>query len=569
MVPETQEESREEETFIQKTKGGFLRFLAIILDCSLAFALFSFFSNFEWLNSAYKEIHRISLSLNLFKNENFLHHTTPFLFLNLFFIVSIRFWTTLIFGVSYSQMLLGLRGSISFWWNRIGGGVRVLLELFLLPFIVFDLICLFRLRTLKEFLTYTHVVDRDPKIPLFRILFLLPLFAILMLTSPLYHNRSLLEDPNIKLGKRTKKVKLKSSINSLKKHYSSNIFKFSSFSSLSGGRFIILPSFDIFKEGSKRKIKPYFVIYDKESLSIGEWRLEKKIYLLTLFDRIKGIQPLFSKYYPNLSVLLDEERKDFSLKKYKGEYQAKFILNEKILEEIQRYSTISFELNLKNIYQHMVKNGPFFGGHILFKQSLLKFVPSWTEPRVDQIKLGNGIFLRLRQNFSNKSFLENEWRETLLSLNSHNSLIFSFKWSDGASPRKDIQSFYKDFFAPMIWYFDYKNLFAFPLKKENMKPFHIGDYYTKRSLSKKNILILENYIKNYFFNLAKEILFSKSNDKKFKVLLVKAVQRMVDIGEIVNEKAKNYYSASYLSSLKGLKVAILNGDKGHIQKGLK
>ena len=217
----------------------------------------------------------------------------------------------------------------------------------------------------------------------------------------------------------------------------------------------------------------------------------------------------------------------------------------------------------------MVQNGPFFGGHILFKQSLLNFVQSWTEPRVDQIKLGNGIFLRLRQNFSNKSFLENEWRETLLSLNSHNGLIFSLKWSDGASPRKDIQSFYKGFFAPMIWYFDYKNLFAFPLKKENMKPFHIGDYYTKRSLSKKNILILENYIKNYFFNLAKEILFSKSNDKKFKVLLVKTVQRMVDIGEIVNEKVKNYYSASYLSSLKGLKTAILDGDKGYIQKGLK
>ena len=44
---------------------------------------------------------------------------------------------------------------------------------------------------------------------------------------------------------------------------------------------------------------------------------------------------------------------------------------------------------------------------------------------------------------------------------------------------------------------------------------------------------------------------------------------MVDIGEIVNEKVNDYYSASYLSSLKELKTAILDGDKGYIQQGLK
>ena len=78
----------------------------------------------------------------------------------------------------------------------------------------------------------------------------------------------------------------------------------------------------------------------------------------------------------------------------------------------------------------------------------------------------------------------------------------------------------------MIWYFDYKNLFAFPLKEQNMKPFHVGDYYTKKSLSKGNILILEKYIKKYFFSLAKENLLSSRIDKKFKVLLVKSVQRI-------------------------------------------
>ena len=569
MTNNIQVENKDKESFLLKTKGGLIRFAALVLDSSLALVLFSFFLSTEWLNETYKEIHRISLSLNLFENDQFLHHTAPFFILNLFFLFSWRFWTTCIFGVSFFQMLLGLRGGVSFWWNRFGGGVRVLLEFIFIPFIFFELVCLFRYRTLKEFLTYTHVVDRESKFPFIRILIFLPFFISLMLISPLYQNRSLLEGADIKIGKKIKKVKIKiSNLKSHKKHYSSNSYKFSSFSSLSNGRFVILPSFDIWKEGAKRKIIPFFTIYDTENSSLGEWRLEKKISLFDLFDKIRGLQPLFSKFYPGLSNVLDRPRRKFIPKNYKGEYQAKFFLNETIVNEIQEYATISFKLNWKNVYKHMIKNGPFFGGYILFKQSLLDFIPQRSRPRIDQISLGNGTFLRLRQDLRKKTFLENEWRETLLSLNSHNALLLSLKWSDGPSPRKSLVSFYQDFFAPMIWYFDYKKLFAFPLKEENMRPFHIGDYYTRRPLSKEKVIVLERYIKKYFFSLAKEKLFSSRVDKKFKLLLVKSVQRMIDIGEIRNKKVKNYYSESYFNYLKRLKLAIVDNDKGHFKKGL-
>ncbi|MEC7182629.1 MAG: hypothetical protein VXW15_07945, partial [Bdellovibrionota bacterium] len=98
------------ETFLQKVKGGGLRLLAIFFDFCLAFILFSFLSKLELLNDFYKEIHKVIISLNLFKKYQFLNHTLPFICLifSLFFIL--RFWTTLIFGVSLSQFILGLRG---------------------------------------------------------------------------------------------------------------------------------------------------------------------------------------------------------------------------------------------------------------------------------------------------------------------------------------------------------------------------------------------------------------------------------------------------------------------------
>ena len=179
------------ETFLQKIKGGVLRFIALIFDLSLSFALFSFFSKFEWVNHFYIEIHKATLALKIFEQYQFLNHTLPFICLNLSLLLFLRFWTTLIFGVSFSQFILGLRGGVSPWWNRIGGSIRVLLEFLFLPLFIFEFVCLFRFRTLKEFLTYTHIVDRDPKIPIFRIIFLTPLIFLLMFISPLYNNPSL------------------------------------------------------------------------------------------------------------------------------------------------------------------------------------------------------------------------------------------------------------------------------------------------------------------------------------------------------------------------------------------
>ena len=554
------------ETLVQKVKGSGLRLLALLFDFCLAFSLFSFFSNFELLNDFYKEIHKVILSLNLFEKYQFLNHTLPFICLNLSLFFLLRFWTTLIFGVSISQFLLGLRGDVSSLWDRIGGSIRVLFEFLLLPLFLFELVCIFRIRTLKEFLTYTHVVDRDPKIPVFRIILLTPVVFLLMFISPLYNNPSLSLNKETKVLNEIKKLRpKKKKIKVPKKYYASNTYKFSSFSSLGDGRFIIFPSFDILKKGKIRTVIPFFKIYDKDSKTIGTWRIENQLNLFDIFDRIKGMQPLFSKNYPNLSSALEKERKQFFIRKYKGQYENKFLMDSKILEDIQKYTKISFNLQLKTIYNHMITWGPFLGGYVLFKEKIMDFILPHESSRVDQVKFGNATFLRLRQNLAKKTFLKGEWRETLISLSSPNSFVFILNWGGNFSPKKSLSDFYKEFFTPSRWYFDYKELFAFPLKIETMRPFHVADYYTKKQLSSSKRELLEKYVLKYAFSLAQENLLSGKRDTVLKELLAKHVQRMIDVGKLRNQKKENYYSASFFDSLRLLKNAIEADNKAFFQ----
>ncbi|MBG07778.1 MAG: hypothetical protein CME68_03410 [Halobacteriovoraceae bacterium] len=555
------------ETLLQKVKGGGLRFLAVVFDFCLAFALFSFFSKFELLNDFYKEIHKAILTLNLFDKYQFLNHTLPLVCLNLTLFFIFRFWTTLIFGVSLSQFILGLRGGVSGLWDRIGGSIRVLFEFLLLPLFLFEFICIFRIRTLKEFLTYTHVVDRDPKVPIVRIVIIAPIILLIMFVSPLYNNPSIALNKEIKVLSEIKEMRVKKrKVKIPKKYYASNSYKFSSLSSLGDGRFIIFPSFDILKKGKIRTVVPFFTIYDSDSKTSGSWRVESKLDLFELFDRIKGMQPLFTKNYPNLSSALEKERKLFFIREYDSGRENKSLMDSKTLGEIQKYTEISFNLQLRTIHNHMLKWGPFLGGYVLFKEKIMDFVQPHESSRVDQVKFGNAVFLRLRQNLSEKTFLKGEWRETLINLSSPNSFIFILNWTGDFSPKKSLSDFYKEFLIPARWYFDYKELFAFPLKIQNMKPFHVADYYTKKQLPPLKRELLESYILKYAFSLAKENLLSRKTDFVLKELLAKHVQRMIDVGKLRNQKKEDYYSASFFDSLRRLKNAIIEDNKAFFKK---
>src|SRR5690606_27270404 len=68
-----------------------------------------------------------------------------------------RFISTLILGVSVSELCLSLRSKGNVIWTRIGGALRVLIGAITGPFLVFDAPAVISRRTFKEVLSFTHL----------------------------------------------------------------------------------------------------------------------------------------------------------------------------------------------------------------------------------------------------------------------------------------------------------------------------------------------------------------------------------------------------------------------------
>jgi hypothetical protein len=99
---------------------------------------------------------------------------------------ALRFVSTLILGVSFSEFFLGLKSIGNPIWARVGGALRVLIGLITGPFVIFDVPALVSRRTFKEFLTFTHVALRGKILFVALVLIYIPACLALFLVSPMF-----------------------------------------------------------------------------------------------------------------------------------------------------------------------------------------------------------------------------------------------------------------------------------------------------------------------------------------------------------------------------------------------
>lgn len=116
----------------------------------------------------------------------------PVLHLVLVFFL-LRLITTLLFGVSISEFMFGIRANFNRIWARIGGMLRVILGMFTWPFLIFDLPSLASKRTFKEFITFTNTYVGSRVTLFFGIVFYMPMLIVLLLVSPMILGLELVE----------------------------------------------------------------------------------------------------------------------------------------------------------------------------------------------------------------------------------------------------------------------------------------------------------------------------------------------------------------------------------------
>ena len=113
--------------------------------------------------------------------------------------IVLRFYTTILFGVSLNQFILGMRGNRGLVWNRIGGAGRVVVEAVLGPFIIFDLSCWWGRQTLKELLSWTMIIQHPTIYRYISLILYVPFITSLAFLSPLFFNLTIIDGVEIEL----------------------------------------------------------------------------------------------------------------------------------------------------------------------------------------------------------------------------------------------------------------------------------------------------------------------------------------------------------------------------------
>lgn len=469
----------------------------------------------------------------------------------------IRFYTTLVLGVSLSQWLLGLRGVGNATWKRIGGGARVVLEVLLRPLVLGELLLLTRRPSLKEVLSHTRIVSTNKKMSLYAGLVWVPGLLIFSTISPLFEGLTLMDGITVSPVKENLNLKGQGSYKKFS-NFKSNRFKFRAFSSLSDGRFLLLPSFEVVKEGSSKKIKPYLWLYDHKSKRDAFIKIEQRFSLLSLLEKGQLGNPLFESQFPDLTKTLSKSREELIKKKYRKEFEDEKILNEKTRNDIENLVKASLGLGAGNVLSHLLSYGPFLRGFVSIKNELVGKTFKGVSPEVDFGKVGSHTFLRFKQLFAEKVFFDKRMVETYIPIETNNSLVLRFYWGEDLSSALSRKTFRESFLQSMVWYFDYFNIFSFPEKSDDVNSLTILDHFTKTDLKLTQRENLEEAIFRMYFKLGRRSL--QSEDVRLQDILLTNLNRIYLVSTYINDSKNNYYSKKFLVHLRDLRFSLKNKD---------
>jgi len=417
-------------------------------------------------------------------------------------------------------------------------------------------------KSLSEYITLTTLMCYPTTASILRTYLLLPVLLLLCLPAPLLENLTIIDGLQTSF-KTVKKEKIGNSTDFAKfNHYFSNHFVMSSFSSLNDGRYLLIPSFKVIQKDDKKDIKPFMIFYDLQSKSFGSLYNRGTLDVRNIIHGMEKESYLFEQNYPHLVRLLKEDSLEFSVRDYDDSFRNNKVLGKKYADELKQLVEDSLSLNLKNLFGHIIKKGPFVREFIHFRKDLIEKVGSQNVLNADLVTMGNYEFLRFKKEGGEFGRDKDGITEILIPSGTINAKIYEFFWEYTDDNVRD--DFRGTFFSVVDWYFDYKNIFPLPENIKDMGPFHIIDFYTRGDLTETTRSSFEDYIYHYLFDLCHVAL--ERNDEKLQLLLLKSLTRFFMVAKIMNDDlkkmnlSKTFYSDKFLNFIEGLKLSLREKD---------
>ncbi len=435
-------------------------------------------------------------------------------FISVYIITSVmRFYGSLIFGVSFFQWFLGLSSNAQGLSGRFFSASRVAIEFFVLP-IGFGLLPL-----LKDEPTYierasTSLLKKGRGFRGVLGFFARPLvllFIFLCVFAPLLRNLAVIEGVNVEFSE-IPNVKIKSNTDFARfRFFPSEFFNFVTFGDLDADRFIILPQFEVTKEASQTRIRPYLGIFDTKNDSLGYLKKDRIVDWRQLAKLAKRGNPFFNSSYPFLASDLEQtEMNEFS---------------SQAIVEIEELMIASLELSFKNVTRHVKEHGPFLGGYVDLRQALISLLDRGAMPRADTVYLGDRKFLRFRQLFEDVSSIDKKYRETLIPLSVSKGAILKYEWDADMNAAVARRDFTTSFFSQAKW----DELISKETHLQDLSPLSLLDNLLNNSLNANEQDKIQEYAYKWFFEKSR---FALQNDqKKLSVWLSLSMNRIYLVGE--------------------------------------
>lgn len=538
-----------------------IRLLAWLCDFLLASIAFNYLLSFSIFTNYFT---KLSFSFESFGLSTVVSNQFSTFVLTYFLTILIRFYATIILGRSFSQFIFRIQNTSSFIWSRLGGGLRCVLELIIPITLIDPILLLKKKKTLKESILACELKVSDSYLQFLSTFAFLPFCVLLAISSPLFQNLTFID--GIKLGFSNEQLEGIDNRTDFSKfrHYPSESFKMSSFSSIETSKQKLIPSFEITREKSKKRIRPYLVIHDLERKVFGELKLKRRFSLRVILKLIAEHDPLFSTFYPELYKISNRSEDHYAVQKYKNKFGDKKSLNPLARKEMQELIQSSFELSYESLFKHIITHGPFLSGHVRVRNFLYELIDNEVDSTVDFVKLGNYVFLRFKQSFKSLDSIEKGNSETYIPIETLNSAVIELNWGNSRKDAFARNDFKEKFLNSTKWFFDYKGVFTPPKETSEFNVFTIMDFFTLRGLDDTFIAKLELYTFGYLFEMSKKAM--KTDNEGLKNSILATSNRILLLMSYKKKRLRtNKKSLKFVRMISDLKNAVKNNNHKYFE----
>lgn len=369
------------------------RFFALAADVALTIILYKVLFSLEMVQRTHEQVEKLSYNFlsqyfHLPMVKDVVDIIWPYFpYIALFFLHTSLF--ILLSRVTLSQLCLGMTTHTNFLWSRLGGIIRNALGLVTLPFLIFDFPVILGRRSFKEVVSFTHLSVSPGVIQTLKGSLYLGIVFIGLLLSPLLNRPEFIQGkPITDYSKITMKEKGRLPA-TLGNEIASKSLKLKTFLT-PRGQMTYFPQFSLVQEKDKKKLLPQISFYHPGRNLKGNLTYINTLFYKELFLVAKKWNPVFEMKFPLINQFIQKQ-------------DGKWTPGHK--KEAIRLVRSFFNIKIENIWEHVVKFGPFIQGHVDAREHILEKLPQGPVKSVSTLKVSDHHFLKLE--VPGKSYLLN------------------------------------------------------------------------------------------------------------------------------------------------------------------